>query len=620
MTLKRIFVGVLAGMLFPAAAFAKVEANIAFAPAAVPAGSPSRASIIVQNTEPVQGTQLSFSLSLPEGLHLHEGGNLWSNCGGAPQIEEVNGSIRLSMTGGEIPAAHGENPGSCSIALDLIGTRARTFTMVIPAGAVEAEFAGAVQVNGSAAQASVTATMTPIAVEISSPLGNHAKGGQIIQRSYRFTNSNRIPITGMNFDLDMSVIGNNFRAVEGPAVENSCGGSFSVQPLPPRGSENHPDTLVRIAGAGIPAKASCTLTFQVTTVRNIRHAYRSLGQNQQLPANLLTADQGVSNSLSNEHWSTFRNGVQTTMLIDGKALANLDVVSGQEAEVVFTASSHNAETMADMVVQMRVPPAVEVLDMASSCGGSLARTSTLVTWHYSHPAAPEEPTTGWKTADCSVILRVKAKEAGNHAISVVNGYYPHWFVNGSSATISANDSLIAAEAWFDRDEVLAADSAIFRVRLINKSDQKVLENISVANAVGSSIYGALIGPIGRVEDDCQAGPADISEDRTEIRFDGIALAAGASCTLGYQVTLGSGALNLAQNQAQKKTNAIGLNDITYRIEGGEDVAWNATVSDTIDVRTRVVSRMWWKLASSALRACNVGSSQAARSRDIGTRG
>ena len=34
----------------------------------------------------------------------------------------------------------------------------------------------------------------------------------------------------------------------------------------------------------------------------------------------------------------------------------------------------------------------------------------------------------------------------------------------------------------------------------------------------------------------------------------------------------------------------------------------------------VVSRMWWKLPSSGLRACNDGSSQAARSRDIGSRG
>ena len=35
---------------------------------------------------------------------------------------------------------------------------------------------------------------------------------------------------------------------------------------------------------------------------------------------------------------------------------------------------------------------------------------------------------------------------------------------------------------------------------------------------------------------------------------------------------------------------------------------------------RVVSRMWWKLPSSGLRACNDRSSQAARSRDIGSSG
>ena len=38
------------------------------------------------------------------------------------------------------------------------------------------------------------------------------------------------------------------------------------------------------------------------------------------------------------------------------------------------------------------------------------------------------------------------------------------------------------------------------------------------------------------------------------------------------------------------------------------------------LKSEVVSRMWWKLPNSGLRACNVGSSQAARSRDIGTRG
>ena len=41
---------------------------------------------------------------------------------------------------------------------------------------------------------------------------------------------------------------------------------------------------------------------------------------------------------------------------------------------------------------------------------------------------------------------------------------------------------------------------------------------------------------------------------------------------------------------------------------------------TNDLDVGVVSRMWWKLASSGLRACNDGSSQAARSRDIGSSG
>ena len=52
----------------------------------------------------------------------------------------------------------------------------------------------------------------------------------------------------------------------------------------------------------------------------------------------------------------------------------------------------------------------------------------------------------------------------------------------------------------------------------------------------------------------------------------------------------------------------------------ERVKTTPTIDDQIETLREVVSRMWWKLPSSGLRACNVGSSQAARSRDIGTRG
>ena len=48
--------------------------------------------------------------------------------------------------------------------------------------------------------------------------------------------------------------------------------------------------------------------------------------------------------------------------------------------------------------------------------------------------------------------------------------------------------------------------------------------------------------------------------------------------------------------------------------------WNKIMAEAAWDWRPVVSRMWWKLPNSGLRACNVGSSQAARSRDIGTRG
>ena len=55
----------------------------------------------------------------------------------------------------------------------------------------------------------------------------------------------------------------------------------------------------------------------------------------------------------------------------------------------------------------------------------------------------------------------------------------------------------------------------------------------------------------------------------------------------------------------------------WLVEKQRPDAWDMTGAA---ICLQVVSRMWWKLASSGLRACNDGSSQAARSRDIGSSG
>ena len=62
--------------------------------------------------------------------------------------------------------------------------------------------------------------------------------------------------------------------------------------------------------------------------------------------------------------------------------------------------------------------------------------------------------------------------------------------------------------------------------------------------------------------------------------------------------------------------------MTFTPHGNHLIAgeWIGTEAQFQNEPAQVVSRMWWKLASSGLRACNDGSSQAARSRDIGSSG
>ena len=230
--------GLLLTLLAPSTAFARIESNLAFSPAAVPAGSPARATILVQNSDAIPGSDLAFTLTMPEGLNIHGSGSLASTCAGAPVLTESDGQISISLSGGQVPAAEGPTPGSCSLSFDVAGSRLDTFTMEIPAGAVRAVVGGASLENGTPAQSSLDVSMTPIAITVDSPKGRDAKNGQVIDHRYRFQNSNNIAVTGLEFTLDMSVLAVEW-AVLAPPVSNTCGGSFEVSLLPPVDDDHH---------------------------------------------------------------------------------------------------------------------------------------------------------------------------------------------------------------------------------------------------------------------------------------------------------------------------------------------------------------------------------------------
>ena len=595
-SLNRKTLGIAAGLLLhilsPDQALAKIETNLAFTPAAVPAGKPARATIVVQNSDAIIGTGLGFDLVLPQGLHINGNGNLASNCGGTPSLEEADGRIRLSLVAGHLPAAAGENPGSCSLSFDLKGMRKDTFVMTIPAGTVRASFSGGSQVNGDTAQSSLDVTMSPITINVKSPETATAKGGQIIPHRYIFTNNNDIPITGMDFDVDMSVIANTWRAV-GEPIENTCGGSFSISELPPvhNSTQWHGATKVSLRGAVIPARSICTFVYQVTPNRIITSNYMGNGISRRLPADLISTDQGVSNEISNDEWAQFRAGIHSETLINGRAQANLGVLSGEEAELTIKLMNSSVPMVPSLAVPVWIPAAIEVLGTSSNCG-DVVTTSSGISWNLDLPGAPPEPTVDFETSSCTASVRVRANAPGNYNVVLSPNFYNGYHIMGSVAKIAASKSPIGVEGGFDKDQIYAADSSIFSVKLTNRSATETLQNVTLSNPVMSRIHGAVIGMNGVTENTCSGAQVSIPADRSGISFTGITLPPSESCILAYQVTIGSGAIDRISSNYIEKINTIGPDDITYRSASGDQMSWESELFDRIGVRMSVEITGW----------------------------
>ena len=569
----------LAAGLLPMAAHARIEANLSLAPAVIPVGTPSRASIVVQNFDSTPGYGLSYAVTLPAEMRIHGGGALANSCGGNPVLAESGERVTVSLSGGILPAGDVLSPGACTLSFDLTAGRGGTFVAEVAAGAVSAQVGGATLFNGTRAQASLGVTTVPISISGEIPQ-RQAKGGQSILIRHRFTNANDIALSGMWFDIDMSSIGTQWRAL-GP-VENGCGGSLTFTPRSSAGSDYDPTTVVGLRGGAIAAKSSCVISYQIAPSRKPTASYHeSYNVSQGLPAGLLSTDQGITNAAENSISAQFRSGIYSAMTINGQSVATMDVVAREEAHVVVRLSSSNIQPVTGLAVPLQVPAGIEILSMASTCG-SLASTAAGAAWTLDMPAAPPEPSS-WATADCTATLRVRARTGGAHVISLPAGNHPVQHAGGSAVTINANNSALGVAGEFDRASLKAPDSSIFRLDLVNKSSTDAVEGVTISNPVQARMPGTVIGPRGVVENTCPGGSAAIAPGRTGISFSGIRLEPGASCVLSYQVTFGSGTMNTAYSTTQARTNTIGPDDIVYRIGDAAPAAWNATLSDGMSI-------------------------------------
>ncbi|MFG6080468.1 hypothetical protein ACEUZ9_001072 [Paracoccus litorisediminis] len=561
---------------------ARIDANISFSPSVINAGATSRATITLQNSDVSMASAAALSMSLPDGLLQKGGGNLVNGCGGSAGLASSGNILSLTLGGGTIPAASSGSPGNCAISFDVTAHRAAVLAAEIPAGAVSASVGGVELVSGSAAQASLTSTMTPLALTLSTSFNAQLQGDETGWRNIRIANSNAVAVTGIQLPINLSVSGTNF--VAGDLVSNSCGGHYNYSNLSISHAAEWGDfTLSTLSNGAIAANSSCDLRFKIKPRRKPQYTYFLHNTSSRMAAGLMSSDQGVSNALSNDHWATNRSGIETEILVNGATSAVLDVSSGETAEITYSTKNHNIFAVPGVSILINIPSGLTVVTSEAPCG-SLTQASGGLRYDFTQTAAPDQ-VTGYQTGDCLARITVKANSGGSHSIATTNqwqGSTAHGpvFFAGNSISIEASLSTLAIETSFDKNEVYASDSAHFKISLQNKSASQAMNSIQITNRVAAEIYGAIIGPSGMISNGC-GGNASIPMDRSSIMIDSFSLAPGAVCDMTWQVRFGSAAYKTVIAPPFIVANRFTPSDISYQLGSGARENWGVTKSISI---------------------------------------
>ncbi len=204
-----------------------------------------RFTITNNNILPLDG--IAFTDTLPAGLLVANPNGLQGNCGG--NITAAMLSNTISLTGASLAGSPGPS-NSCSFAVNVVavvgtapGVLTNTTTPLTATNAVT---------PGSSATAAITVLVSPsLTKAFTAPF---VGVGGATTLTLTLNNTNATALTGVAF-TDTLPAGLGFPVSTPIFLTSTCAGLVDANVGPP--------SVLSLAGATIPANASCTITFQV---------------------------------------------------------------------------------------------------------------------------------------------------------------------------------------------------------------------------------------------------------------------------------------------------------------------------------------------------------------------
>jgi len=498
-----------------------------FTPDVIPSGGTSVLTVVLGNSNSFPVTLSSYppaiSEPLPSGVYFANPVNATSDCG----ITVTTIGTTLSLYGGVIPAADGDNPGTCTVKVNVTSTSAgSTFIYTIPASELVATDA-----TGSINLTNQTKTDATIQVRTVQP-PSLSKAFNPNTRTVGA--SSLMSITIRNNDLNYALhqvtltdnLPSNLVIYSSPGTTfSNCGSSVSLTDAS-GGALGAGDTGIKLVNAEIPANSSCVVSVYVTSMTP--GAYTNT-----IPANAIQSREGVTNATAASAQVNF----QIMGLTKAFSVTNMQVGGTTKLTITLTNySSTQAFTgvsLTDSFPTGLVPAAIP--NLATTCG-----TGTVA---YDSGSNSISLTDGTITANgsCTITVELTATEAGTFtnvipakAVVTTQGATNVTAVSASVTTYASGLGITSASKSFSPSSIALGGVSRLTITFTAPGDT-ALSNFSITDALP---VGVVIAPTPNATKStyCVGGTLTATAGGTQFIWSGGSIAASRSCSIAVNVT------------------------------------------------------------------------------------
>ena len=465
----------------------------AFAPATIPAGTPSVLTITLTNANalPIAGAAFVdtyagaiVNTATPAGATTCAGGTVTAAAGG--------NSVALS--GATVPAG-----GSCTVTVNVTGNTPGAQANTIAAGAVTSTNAGS---NPVAANATFTVVARPAVSKSYAPAEIGAGGVSTLTITLANANA-ATAITGVALTDTQPA---NVSPVAATAA-TTCGGTASQTA-----------TGVSLAGGTIPAAGSCTVSVQVTSATIGAHA------NTIAAGDVTSANAGTNAVAAN---ATLTVLAAPTV---AKAFSPASIFPTGTSVLTITLANPNATAITGVAFTDAYPPGIDNTATpagATTCpGGAVTAAALGASVALSGATIPA-------SGSCTVTVNVTSNAVGVYN----NTTGPVTTANAGTAG-AANATLtvlggIASTKLFSPITIASGGTSTLTITLTNPNTTTTVTGIAFTDTYPAAITNsATPGPATT----CPGGAVAAAANGPTLGLTGATLAPGASCTVTVQVT------------------------------------------------------------------------------------